>query len=72
MLQKKIERQNDRIAHLKDELSITRNKAKKERKYYEEALKKAADNLSAAEKEMKANCGAITLIIVIVLLYLYQ
>ncbi len=71
MLQKKVARQNDQIARLKDELLITKNKAVKERKYYENALKKEADRLSAAEKEMKANCGAIALIIVIVLLYLY-
>ena len=62
MLQKKVARQNDQIAHLKDELSITRNKANKERKSYEEALKKAADRISAAEKKMHVALCAIFLV----------
>ena len=61
-LQKKIERQNAKIAHLKDKLSKTRSKAMKERKSYEMALKKAADKLSAAEKKMHITWGLIILI----------
>ena len=69
MLQKRIERQNAQIARLKDELSNIRNKAMKERKSYEMALKKAADKVSAAEKKMLRTWGLIAIVFLIIIIY---